>query len=158
MAEVASDGAFSAFPGVDRTLTLLDGAGVTLDFAAGGEAGGAVALAPGSPPLAFPGEAPIFARLEAGPILDLNVMTRRADAAHLVRILPAGEAAPAHAVALIAPGDGVGLADVTLRRADCVLAERPGALAGLIADAPLLAALIWPRAESGAALASSRQV
>lgn len=162
MAEVASDGAFSAFPGVDRTLTLLDGEGVTLDFAAADPrfAGdvGAVSLAPGAPPLSFPGEAPIVARLTAGPILDLNVMTRRASAAHLVRVLPAGEAALPRTVALIAPRDGVRLADVTLQRADCVLAERPGALAGLSADAPLLAVSIWPRAEPGAALASWRQV
>ena len=32
MAEVAADGPFSAFAGIDRTLTLLQGAGLELDF------------------------------------------------------------------------------------------------------------------------------
>ncbi|MEH0072431.1 HutD family protein [Pannonibacter sp. Pt2-lr] len=34
MAEVASDGPFSAFTGIHRTLALVDGAGIGLDFGA----------------------------------------------------------------------------------------------------------------------------
>lgn len=71
-AVVAGDGPFSRFEEIDRTLVLLEGAGLTLDIA-----GQAVALTPGSDPLAFDGAAPVSAALAAGAILDLNVMVRR---------------------------------------------------------------------------------
>ncbi|QRE77109.1 HutD/Ves family protein [Methylobacterium aquaticum] len=73
MATVAADGPFSPFPGIDRTLALLDGEGMDLAV----EGHGSHRLTPGSPPLAFPGDAPAAARLVAGAITDLNVMTRR---------------------------------------------------------------------------------
>lgn len=82
MADVASDGPFSAFPGIDRTLTLLAGAGMTLDI----EGQGRCVLDPASPPLAFPGDAPAVAALADGPVRDLNVMTRRGRFAH--RVVP----------------------------------------------------------------------
>ena len=72
MAEVAADGPFSAFAGIDRTLTLLQGAGLELDFG-----GAAVRLVPGDAPLSFPGDAAVTGRLSGGPVTDLNVMTRR---------------------------------------------------------------------------------
>jgi environmental stress-induced protein Ves len=71
-AVVASDGPFSRFEGIDRTLVVLEGAGLTLDIA-----GQAVALVPGSDPFEFDGAASVSAALAAGPILDLNVMVRR---------------------------------------------------------------------------------
>ena len=73
MAVVAVDGPFSPFPGIDRTLAILDGEGMDLVV----EGHGAHRLTPASPPLAFPGDAPATARLVAGAITDLNVMTRR---------------------------------------------------------------------------------
>lgn len=130
MAEVASDGPFSAFPGIDRTLTLLDGKGIALDFS-----GSAVTLAPGSAPFSFPGEAPVVGRLLDGPILDLNVMTRRGRVAHHVRLLRAGEAAPAGTVALVSRRDGARVGEARLARADCLL----GALAGARADCDIIA-------------------
>lgn len=78
MATVASDGPFSLFPGIDRTLAVLSGAGIRLDVA--GFAG--QRLTPESPPLAFPADAPAGASLIAGPITDLNVMTRRGRCRH----------------------------------------------------------------------------
>lgn len=73
VATVASDGPFSAFPGVDRSLWLLDGQGMRLDVA-----GQEVLLdAPGTR-FDFPGEAPIRAELLGGPTLDLNLMCARA--------------------------------------------------------------------------------
>lgn len=36
MAVVAQDGPFSSFPGIDRTLCVIEGAGMELDFGAGG--------------------------------------------------------------------------------------------------------------------------
>lgn len=71
LADVAADGPFSAFPGVDRVLTVIAGDGLVLEID-----GRPVRLEPGAP-LAFPGEAAVMARLTAGPIRDLNVMVRR---------------------------------------------------------------------------------
>jgi environmental stress-induced protein Ves len=81
MASVASDGPFSAFPGIDRTLAVLSGAGVVLAQADGT----AVELEQSSEPHAFAGETAITSRLIDGPILDLNVMTRRGSWRHAMR-------------------------------------------------------------------------
>lgn len=73
MARVEAAGPFSSFPGIDRSLGLLEGAGIVLEVAGRGE----IALAPGEHPAVFPGDVPVSARLPAGAILDLNIMTRR---------------------------------------------------------------------------------
>jgi environmental stress-induced protein Ves len=73
MASVASDGPFSVFPGIDRTLAVLSGDGMALSIEGLGER----LLKPETTPLAFPADAPTTARLTGGPITDLNVMTRR---------------------------------------------------------------------------------
>ncbi|MDX3973376.1 HutD family protein [Shinella sp.] len=73
MATVASDGPFSVFPGIDRTLAVLSGDGMALSIEGVGEK----LLTPEAAPLAFPADAPTTARLTGGPITDLNVMTRR---------------------------------------------------------------------------------
>ena len=73
MATVASDGPFSVFPGIDRTLAVLSGDGMALSI----EGLGDKLLTPVCAPLAFPADAPTTARLTGGPITDLNVMTRR---------------------------------------------------------------------------------
>ena len=82
-ARVAADGPFSAFPGVDRTLTVLTGAGLELTV---GE-GPPVRLTAASAPFAFPADAPCMGRLVGGPVTDLNVMTRRGRFGHAVRRL-----------------------------------------------------------------------
>lgn len=79
MASVTSSGPFSAFPGIDRTLTVLTGAGLVL--AIGTDE--AEVLLPGRP-FAFPGDVPTHAALVDGPISDLNVMTRRDTFSHSV--------------------------------------------------------------------------
>lgn len=73
MATVAADGPFSLFPGIDRTLAILGGAGLVLH----GLDAGPVRLTRGSAPFAFPADAAVSATLLDGPITDLNVMTRR---------------------------------------------------------------------------------
>ncbi|MBY4949193.1 HutD family protein [Cupriavidus respiraculi] len=74
VADIAADGPFSAFPGIDRQIVLLEGAGVRLRADDGrfdhrldrvGE------------PFAFAGEAGVHASLLDGPTRDFNVMTRR---------------------------------------------------------------------------------
>ena len=79
MATVASDGPFSRFEGIDRTLTVLSGEGLELAVE-----GPPVRLTPASKPYPFPGDAPVSARLIAGPVTDFNVMTRRGRWTHRV--------------------------------------------------------------------------
>ena len=55
MADVVSDGPFSAFNGYDRQLALLSGGGMVLS----GLPDGDITLRPGDRPLAFAGEAAI---------------------------------------------------------------------------------------------------
>lgn len=73
IAQVATAGPFSVFPGVDRVLTVIAGTGLRLTIEGQGEA----MLDDASPPLAFPGDAAASATLDAGPIRDLNLMVRR---------------------------------------------------------------------------------
>lgn len=72
-AEVASDGPFSRFPGVDRVILLLEGAGFVLGRDDGLEVRRAVAFEP----FAFRGEERWDCALVAGPVLDLNLMVAR---------------------------------------------------------------------------------
>jgi environmental stress-induced protein Ves len=80
MAHVATAGPFSIFPGVDRTLAVIAGAGITLHVAGRG----AVRLGQEEAPFAFPGDLPVEAALVGGAIDDLNVMTRRGRHRHLL--------------------------------------------------------------------------
>ena len=73
MARVASDGPFSIFRGIDRSLTVLDGDGLILRVEGQDE----TCLTPTSPPFEFSGDAHTDSRLLGGPVHDLNVMTRR---------------------------------------------------------------------------------
>jgi environmental stress-induced protein Ves len=80
MARVDSGGPFSDFAGVDRTLAVLEGEGIILDIASRA----ATTLTRASAPLSFPADVPTQAALVAGPITDLNVMTRRGRMTHAV--------------------------------------------------------------------------
>ncbi|MFE2310102.1 HutD family protein [Streptomyces sp. NPDC059411] len=72
LAEVTADGPFSVFPGVDRTLTLAEGAGMDLEI------GGVRDLVDRRyEPRGFPGDEPTACRLLAGPVVNFNVMYRR---------------------------------------------------------------------------------
>jgi environmental stress-induced protein Ves len=73
IADIESDGPFSTFPGVDRVLVLLDGAGIELAFADGGRERLLQPLAR----LAFAGERAVHCALVAGPTRDFNLMWRR---------------------------------------------------------------------------------
>jgi uncharacterized protein len=72
IADVGADGPFSIFHGIDRTLTVLTGAGIELIGQDSRHR-----LDQTSPMLAFAGDAAITGRLIGGPIRDFNVMTRR---------------------------------------------------------------------------------
>jgi hypothetical protein len=72
VADVAADGPFSRFPGVDRILLLLAGTGLHL---AG--AGHDVDLRAPYEPYAFSGDDAVEGRLVDGPVRDFNLMLRR---------------------------------------------------------------------------------
>lgn len=96
MAEVAADGPFSSFAGIDRTLALMSGAGIELDFADGHTA----RVDPLQAPCSFDGAMGCFGRLIDGPILDLNIMTRRDRMTHRLTVM---ELAPGQEALLSAP-------------------------------------------------------
>jgi uncharacterized protein len=73
MAEVTSAGPFSPFPGIDRSLWLLEGNGMLLDVD-----GRELRLDRPLQRFDFTGELPVHARLLDGPVRDLNVMHDRA--------------------------------------------------------------------------------
>jgi environmental stress-induced protein Ves len=79
IAEISEDGPFSIFPGIDRTLIVLSGEGIALEVA-----GRSSRLRPGEAPYSFPGDQPAGCALLGGPVMDLNVMSRRGEIAHTV--------------------------------------------------------------------------
>jgi hypothetical protein len=78
MAQVASDGPFSDFPGIDRTLVVINGSGMVLSIGSNAP----VMLSHGTRAVRFAGDTPTGARLTDGGITDLNVMTRRGRFSH----------------------------------------------------------------------------
>lgn len=87
MADVASSGPFSSFPGIDRTLLLLAGNGMELDH---GEHG--IQLLEGPlRPVTFSGDWATRGRLLDGPCRDFNVMSARGGARQHVTVLHLGE-------------------------------------------------------------------
>ena len=73
VAEVESAAPFSAFPGIDRVIALLDGDGFTMTL----DDGRVHALTAPCAPFAFPGEAAVHVALAGGPSRDFNLMLRR---------------------------------------------------------------------------------
>lgn len=71
IAEIAEDGAFSSFPGIDRTIAVIRGAGIRLTV------DGAQNVLGPMEPRSFSGDAVTSCELIDGPTLDLNVMTAR---------------------------------------------------------------------------------
>lgn len=71
LATIEKDGAFSMFPGVDRTLALVEGHGMTLDID-----GDPILITDGDPVVAFDGSSTVTAKLSRGGSTDFNAMTR----------------------------------------------------------------------------------
>jgi environmental stress-induced protein Ves len=69
LADIAQDGPFSAFPGVQRHFAVVEGAGVVLSLA-----GREHAVTAGGDPIAFDGALAPGCRLIDGPTRDLNLM------------------------------------------------------------------------------------
>lgn len=90
VAEVASDGPFSSFPGIDRWIMLVEGKGMELDIAGQGTH----RIERAFEPLAFSGDAKTTCRLISGKVRDFNLMVARNHAKGSLRVLAlaAGEA------------------------------------------------------------------
>ncbi|MFG2502198.1 HutD family protein [Streptomyces sp. NPDC048441] len=134
IADVGAGGAFSAFPGIDRVITLVEGEGMVLTVD-----GIAQPVAPLSP-FAFSGDAATDCRLEAGAVRDMNVMTRRGRATAHVRIVAVTAAreaelacAAGETLLVLAATEGITVSgpdgrETALGRLDCAHHEGPGAL------------------------------
>lgn len=151
IATIRRDGPFSAFPGIDRIIMLLQGGGVHL-----GSANGSVDHRLDAPwqPYAFAGEATIDCRLLQGESQDFNVMSRRESLRAELRILrDAADLQPSpHGLVYAAsgswvtdgqslsPGNGLWWADgmTPSEMEQCSLAPASGA------DPILVAAQFWP--------------
>ena len=75
--QVVSDGGFSHFSGIDRSLALLEGRGMVLQVAHS-----TLMLDQNHPVAVFAGDVATEAKLIDGPISDLNVMSRRGRCYH----------------------------------------------------------------------------
>jgi uncharacterized protein len=150
-ARVEAAGPFSAFAGVDRTLTVLDGAGLRLAV----DGYPVAELTPRSAPYAFPGDLAATATLLAGAVSDLNVMTRRDRLWHRVRRCATGAQTPLAStgtIALVVCTQGpvrvaVAREAVELDVLDTLLVDQPAALLEATGAVPgqLLLIEIGPR-------------
>ncbi|WP_423192380.1 HutD family protein [Cupriavidus sp. H18C2] len=144
VADIATDGPFSAFPGIDRQIVLMEGAGVHLQAHDDSFCHKLVRV---GEPFAFSGDTAVHATLVDGPTRDFNVMTRRGTCrAHLSTM---------HAPFTTESVDGADGADATvlllaLRGAwQAGDGQRLAAGAGLLVPAGL-PAIAWQPAEPSA--------
>lgn len=121
MATVSEDGPFSVFDGIDRTLSIIEGAGLVL-FVEGRDA---VLLTQTSMPHPFPADAQTTAKLANGTITDLNVMTRRGRFSHSVEkiVAPMTLGPSAGATLVLCHRGAMRVENETLVSLDCVVLE-----------------------------------
>ncbi|WP_319681596.1 HutD family protein [Streptomyces sp. AK02-01A] len=127
LAEVAADGPFSAFPGVDRTLTVVEGAGLDLTVD-----GGRRLAAERYAPLRFPGDLPADCVLRAGPVVNVNVMCRRGRTTAVIAVVQGSRqlvVPPGATVVAVALEGPTALGDSILARYDAAVLTpgEPGA-------------------------------
>jgi hypothetical protein len=140
VAEVTSAAPFSTFPGVDRHIVLLDGAGfrMTLDDR--------MTHVLDTPwlPFAFAGEASVAVALAGGPTVDFNLMARRAQACGEVIVWRGPGIYPidAHTVFVYAARGDIATPDGVLEPGDAWLAPAVRSCATLAGDAVALAVRI----------------
>ncbi|TQN54855.1 HutD family protein [Agrobacterium tumefaciens] len=135
MAPVVSDGAFSAFEEIDRTLSILTGEGMVLSV----EGMAPEVMGAASAPFSFPGDAATHAVLTQGRITDLNVMTRRGRFSHRVRRVETGGgialSRDATVTMIVVTGDA-SVAGLALRPLDAVLLEEQEAAVSVASYRP----------------------
>ena len=97
LAEVAQSGDFSAFPGIDRIIVLIEGPSMRLQLP------GHTQVLRTDEPFAFDGGVPVQCTVDQ-PTRDLNVMTRRGAARATLDVLVLVAGAPP----VVVPGPGPG--------------------------------------------------
>ena len=102
IADVVEAGPFSAFPGYDRLIAVVEGDGMRLSV----DRAPPVERRRLDPAFAFPGEAAVWCEPTAGPIRDVNLMLDRASATGALTLLAgtashgaAGDVVLVHALA-----------------------------------------------------------
>ena len=146
VAEIAADGPFSAFPGVQRSITVLSGAGIWLDAPLN------IELRPKDPPCTFSGDIAPHCKLLRGPTRDLNAMFNETYGVGRLQRWRTGYESKLKRVSFL-PDDnppallGVfTLAAATLRTRDGELALPPMSLAWTTAPIPDMQLLTSPQA------------
>ena len=129
IADVASDGPFSEFPGIDRWIMVISGKGMTLTI----EGLGAKRLDRPFEPLFFPGDAKTDCKLIDGPIRDFNFMIARSFGKGTLQVLQlaAGMAPPlgenTAAIHVLAGSVEIEANDIRqLAASDSWIADQPG--------------------------------
>jgi len=139
-APVVADGPFSAFPGIDRSLLLLEGGGLALDHGPHG----AQVLARPLEPVRFSGDWPTTGRLLGGACLDFGVMSRREGCSHELRVVvpgPGGAPLPPGDLRLVYCARGAAtVAGEGLEAGACLVLEGGAAQAAGDADLVVVAA------------------
>ncbi|MEU8791827.1 HutD family protein [Streptomyces sp. NPDC048643] len=130
LADVGADGPFSSFAGVDRILTMVEGAG--MDLTVGDERR---LVDTRYVPRRFPGDLPTGCRLLGGPVVNLNVMWNRGGSAvpGVEVLFPVNgvSVGAGPSVLVVALGDSARLAGLSLGRYDAaLLAAEPATLRG----------------------------
>lgn len=133
MAHVSAPGPFSLFPDVDRTLSVIGGAGLVLRLPDQAP----VTLDRHATPFAFPGDIAVDSALVDGPADDLNVMTRRDRFNHRVvrhtLASPTKLAWSGDTAILVAISDAtsieIGGQNITLQLQDAIVLEAGDAMA-----------------------------
>lgn len=132
IAEVDSAAPFSSFPGIDRQIVLLDGAGFTMTL----DDARTHALTTPFVPFAFAGEARVGVTLAGGPTRDFNLMVRRAQARGEVLVWrgPATRAAELATVLVFCARGTMATVDGQLHVGDAWRPAQPGAAPVILHD------------------------
>lgn len=143
IAEVDSAAPFSRFPGIDRSIALLEGAGFRMTM----DAGRVHALTTVCEPFAFAGEAQVDVTLVAGATRDFNLMVKRDEARGELQVWrgPLTRGVPRATVLVYCARGHVDTPEGRLQVGDAWRPEAPDAELTLADDTIALAALVSPR-------------
>ncbi|MEC3981343.1 HutD/Ves family protein [Amycolatopsis sp. H20-H5] len=132
IADVDSGGPFSVFPGVQRTITGIEGEGMLLTL------DGAEHEVRRAVPFTFSGDATVTCRLVSGPTRNLNVMTRRHRATATVTVTQPRDVTVTHGETVLVVALSEGLTIVAgdspphcLEHRDSALLTEPGTITAL---------------------------
>ena len=141
MAHVGQDGPFSSFPGIDRTLSVLTGDGITLAFGDGER----VRLDRSSAPYPFAADRAVDGLLVDGAIDDLNVMSRRGRWRHRVeRLSGAGSFSAAEGLlVLVARRGDWQVNGASLAPGDSAVLDAPGRVELTVSGSEAELYVVW---------------